>query len=248
MIGRFIHEVLEPARLPEFAGAGVGGVYRKLGRQQNGVDPGLRDLSRNKLPVTHVALERCAIAMEEHDDDAGFADVESFGHVHQHAVVVVGLVLPVDPPRVAAVAAALALDDVQEWFVGARVVAEIGEGRRFQPHQGCLFLVKAALIRHCRCEGSNAIRWRLHGDARLLSVGRRRQPLRQAFGGRRKAIPKLRLPEAILEAVASRFLRIGRERAGVRRLSALNEDKRQRNQRCQGGDPVQRVRCEPKPR
>ena len=99
MIGELRHEALEPAGLPEFAGAGIGGVDRELRRQQHGVDAGIRNLLRHQLPVAHVALQRRAVAMEEHDDDAGLADVEGLGNVHQHAVVAEGLVLPDRPGR-----------------------------------------------------------------------------------------------------------------------------------------------------
>ena len=110
MIGRLVDEALEPARLPEFAGAGIGGIDRKLRRQQHGVDAGIRNLSRHQLPVAHVALQRRAVAVEEHDDDARFADVEILRDMHQNAVVVEGLVLPEHPAAVAAVTAALAIE------------------------------------------------------------------------------------------------------------------------------------------
>ena len=70
----------------------------------------------------------------------GLRASKCLGHVHQHAVVVVGFVLPVDPAAITAVAAALALGDVEERLVGARIVAEIGKGRGFQADQhGLLF-------------------------------------------------------------------------------------------------------------
>ena len=94
---RFIDEALEAARLPEFAGRGIGGVHRELRREQHGVDAGIRDLLRHQLPVADVALQRRAVAVEEHHDHAGLPGVERLGDMHQHAVVVVGLVLPIDP-------------------------------------------------------------------------------------------------------------------------------------------------------
>ena len=120
------------------------------GRQQHGIDAGIRDLLRHQLPVAHVALQRRAVAVEEHDDHAGLADVEILRDVHQDAVVVEGLVLPEDPAAVAAVAAPLAVGNVQERLVGARIVAEIGERRGFQADQRGLILAGRALIRHRR--------------------------------------------------------------------------------------------------
>ena len=131
---------LKPAGLPEFAGAGIGGIDRKLRRQQHGIDAGIRNLLRHQLPVAHVAFQRRAVAVEEHDDHAGLADVEILGDMHQHAVVVVGLVLPVDPAAIAAMAAAIAVGDVQERLVGARIVAEIGKRGGFQADQRGLVL------------------------------------------------------------------------------------------------------------
>ena len=148
MIGRLRHEALEAARLPEFAGAGIGGVDGKLRRQQHGVDAGIRNLLRHQLAVAHVAFQRRAIAVEEHHDDAGLGGVEILRHVHQHAVVVVGFVLPVDLAAIAAMAATLALWNVQERLVGARIVAEIGKRRGFQADQhGLVFACRRTLIR-----------------------------------------------------------------------------------------------------
>ena len=104
-----VHEALEPAGLPEFAGAGIGGVDRQLRRQQHGIHAGIRNLLRHQLPVAHVAFQRRAVAVEEHDDDARFADVEILRDMHQDAVVVEGLVLPKNPAAVTAMAAAFAI-------------------------------------------------------------------------------------------------------------------------------------------
>jgi hypothetical protein len=129
IVSRLGHKALEAARLPELAGAGVGGVDRHLRREQHRVDTRLRNLLRDQLAVAHVALQRRAIAMEEHHDDARLAQLETLGDVHEHAVVVIGLVLPVDLSRIAAVAAAVALGDIEEGCFRSRVVTEIGEGR-----------------------------------------------------------------------------------------------------------------------
>ena len=114
MVGRFVDEALEAAGLPEFAGAGIGGVDRELRRQQHGIGAGIRNLLRHQLAVADVAFQRRAVAVEEHHDHAGLADVESLGDVHQHAAVVVGLVLPVDPAAIAAMAAAVAVGNIEE--------------------------------------------------------------------------------------------------------------------------------------
>ena len=157
MLGRFVDEALEPAGLPELAGAGIGGIDRELRRQQHGVDAGIRNLLRHQLAVAHVAFQRRAVAVEEHDDDTRFADVEILRHMHQDAVVVVGLVLPVDPAAVAAMAAAVALGDVQERLVGARIVAEIGKRRGFQADQSGLILSRRTLVRNRRRQRRNPV-------------------------------------------------------------------------------------------
>ena len=207
MIGRFVDEALEPAGLPELAGAGIGGIDRKLRRQQHGIDAGIRNLLRHQLAVAHVALQRRAVAVEEHDDDAGLADVEILRDMHQHAVVVVGLVLPVDPAAIAAVAAAVALGDVQERLVGARIVAEIGEGRGFQADQrGLIFSAADA----GRAPSAPAMR---PGRARAAACAVRRRggvgglALREALARGREAIPELRCREAVVEGIAGRGLR-----------------------------------------
>src|SRR6185437_6931712 len=105
MVGRFRHEALEPAGLPEFSGAGIGGVDRKLGCQQHRIHAGLRNLPRYQWPVAYVAFQRRAVAVEEHDDDARFADVEILRHMHPDTIVVEGFVLPVNPATVTPVAA-----------------------------------------------------------------------------------------------------------------------------------------------
>src|SRR5882757_704060 len=105
--GRFIDEALEAAGLPELARAGIGGIHGKLRRKQHGVDARIRDLLRHQLAVAYVAFQRRAIAVEEHHDHSGLADIEVFGNVHQHAAVVIGLVLPIDPPAIAAMALAV---------------------------------------------------------------------------------------------------------------------------------------------
>ncbi len=127
MVRRLVDEALEAASLPEFSCAGIGGIDRHLRCEQDGIGAGIGDLLRDQLAVAHVALQRRAIAVEEHHDHAGLPHVEMFGHVHQDAVIVVSLVLPEHAPGIAAVAAAVALGDVEEWRVGGRVVAEIGE-------------------------------------------------------------------------------------------------------------------------
>ena len=222
MTGQLVDEALEPAGLPELAGAGIGGIDRKLGREQHGVGAGIGDLLRHQLPVAHVAFQRRAVAVEEHDDDARFADIETLRDMHQDAIVVVGRVLPVDPAAIAAVAAAPVLGDVEERRIGARIVAEIGECRGFQADQRGLVLARRALVRRRRLQGRHPIGRGLR--------------LRRSFGGRvggmklaktlvrgREAIPELRSREALVEAVACRCLRIGRELTGARRLAALRE-------------------------
>ena len=167
MARRLVHEALETVLLPEFAGAGVGGIDRQLGSKQHGVDAGIGDLLRHHLPVAHVALQRRAIAVEEHHDHAGFLGVEMLGHVHQHAAVIVGLVLPVHLAGIAAVAAALALADIEERRFRARILAEIGEGGGFHADQrGQVFA--RTLERQCRGVGGDA-----NGRGGRCSCGRR---------------------------------------------------------------------------
>src|SRR5258705_11699647 len=56
-------------------------------------------------------------------------------HLPQDAAVVIGLALPVVLSGITAVAAAIALGYVKERRLGARIVAEIGEGRGFHADQ-----------------------------------------------------------------------------------------------------------------
>ena len=245
MSGRFIHEPLEAAGLPEFAGAGIRRVDRELRRQQHGVDAGFRDLLWHQLPVAHVAFEGGAIAVEEHHDHAGLAGVESFGDMHQHAVVVVGLVLPVDPPRIAAMALALALGDVEERRFRPRIVAEIGEGGGFHADQrGQLIALGLARKGERRRDRGDADRLGARAALRLwchrgggLSCDCDR-PLSKTFPLGRKAIPELRRREAIFECVAGTGLRIGGEHAGVRCPAALGEHERKRHEQRGDGRQV----------
>ncbi len=87
---------MKPPGCQNLPAAGVGGIDRHLRRKQHGVDPGVADLLRHQLAVADVALQRRAVAVEEHHDHAGLGGVETLRHVHQHAAVIVGLVLPVD--------------------------------------------------------------------------------------------------------------------------------------------------------
>ena len=212
MAGRFIHEALEAAGLPELAGAGIGGVDRELRRQQHGVDAGIRNLLRHQLAVAHVAFQRRAVAVEEHHDHAGLAASKCLGDVHQHAVVVVGLVLPVDPAAIAAVALAIALGDVQERRVGARIVAEIGEGRGFHADQrGQLFALGRA--RQGQRRRDRAPRGPARARAALCCVLRRGATATcrcsKTFLVGREAILELRRREAVFERVAGWRLRVG---------------------------------------
>lgn len=159
--------------------------------------------------------------MEEHDNDAGLAGVEMFGDVHQHAVVVEGLVLPVDAAGIAAVAVAVAVGNVQERRFGAWIVAVIGEGGRFQSDQGGLIFMLRTLIGHDRRQRGDAIRLGLDGPPGLC-VRYVCRPLLQAFGGGGKAILELRFGETVVERIA-RALHVGSERAGARRPAALGE-------------------------
>ena len=59
----------------------------------------------------------------------------------------------------------------------------------------------------------------------------------QALTRGREAIPELGLREAIVEIVA-RALRVGRQRAGARRLSTLNENEGEGHEHRQNGDPA----------
>ena len=239
-----LHEALEAAGLPELSGAGIGGIDRHLRREQDGIGAGIGDLLRHQLPVAHVALQGRAIAVEEQHDHARLAHVEMLGDVNQHAAVAVGLVLPVDAPRIAAMAAAVALGDVEEGRVGSGVVAEIGEGRRFHADQRRQVVTCRTLIGDLRCERGDLVRRLL----RLLlhgALGRevRRLPLQKTLARGREAFFELRGREAILERVAAcDLLRIGFgdhldvglrvrcECRRVRRLAALNQRQRQRHQ------------------
>ena len=244
MSGRFIHEALEAVRLPEFSGAGIGGVDRELRRQQHGIDAGIGDLLRHHLAVAHVAFERGAVAVEEHHDHAGFSGVEMLGHVHQHAAVVVGLVLPVDFSGITAVTAAIALGDVEEWRLGARIVAEIGEGRGFHADQrGQVFFRGRPRERKAGSDRCDAIgrAGRFGPDGFRPHRALTRRPL-QALAFGREAVPELRRGEAVLERVAG-CMRIRSQCPGGRRLAALSQQQRQRDNHREKCDRSQIARC-----
>ena len=144
----------------------IRGIDGKLRRHQHGVDAGRRDLRRHLLAQVDVVGELGAMAMEEHDQEAGTANVEALWHVQQHLAVVVGLVLPVDPPRARAVAAPAVLDHIEERLLRARHLAVVGERCRLQLDQ----------LRPCPRQRSAA---RMHAvrDGNVLGGGR-------ALGGR----------------------------------------------------------------
>ena len=239
-----VHEALEAAGLPELAGGGVGGIDRHLRRKQHGVDAGVGDLLRHQLAVAHVALQRRAVAVEEHHDHAGLLHVEILGDVHQHAVVVVGLVLPVDAAGIAAMAFPA---DIEERSLGSGIVAVIGEGGGFHADQrGQLVLLHRLLLlrqRQRRIERSNAVGLGLHRAPRC-EVGH--LALLEAFIRAREAIAELRLREAIVEAVAGRGGCIGRKRGRARCATALGEEQRERNDGGGNGEPAKgRARAAP---
>ncbi len=200
MARRLIDEALEAARLPELAGRGIGGVHCELGREQHGVDAGIRYLLRHQLPVADVALQRRAIAVEEHHDHARLPGIERLGDMHQHAAVVVGLVLPIDPAAIAAVALAVALGDVEERFFGARIGAEIGEGRGLHADQRGQFFALAAGQRQRLRQRRDP-----HGlgtrGARLRRQRNLALDLRQAFIGGRETVGKSRLGETVVKRI-----------------------------------------------
>ena len=239
MIGRFRDEALEAAGLPELAGAGIGGIDRELRRQQHRIDAGIRNLLRHQLAVAHVALQRRAVAVEEHHDDAGLADIEILGHVHQHAVVVVGLVLPVDPAAIAAMAAALALRDVEERLVGARIVAEIGKGGGFHADQRGLLFAGRALGRAAWAPARPPDRARARPARCVARRGGRLCRCARLSLVRREAIVELRRREAVFESVARRGVGIGGQhvrrsapcRIEPERMTAVRKPKRRAIQR-----------------
>ena len=142
---------------------------------------------RHQLAVADVALQRRAVAVEEHHDHAGLADVELLGDMHQHAAVVVGLVLPVDPAAIAAVALAVALGDVEERLFGARIGAEIGEGRGFHADQRGQFFRSV----RARASASGVERGDPHGLGRTVRCGCGASATwrcAQAFAGGREAV------------------------------------------------------------
>ena len=57
------------------------------------------------------------MAMKEHDQETGAANVETLRHVQQNLAIAVGLVLPVDPPRARAVTAPAVLDHIEKGFL-----------------------------------------------------------------------------------------------------------------------------------
>ncbi len=134
LVRRLAHELREHARLPEPAGAGIGGIDGKLRRHQHGVEPGLDDLPRHLLAVAHVAGERRAVAVEVHHDQRRLAEIEAARDRHQHAAIAVGRVLP-EHAATRRAPAPLALGDIQKRLSGSRRDAVEGEWRDVERHQ-----------------------------------------------------------------------------------------------------------------
>ena len=161
--------------------------------------------------------------------------------MHQHAAVVVGLVLPIDPAVVAATALAVALGDVEERLFGARVVAEIGEGRRLHADQRGQLLTLGGTGQVQR----GRQRRDPHGLGTPCALLRCKRDLArhlgQAFIGGRETIGELRLGETVLERIG-RSLRLAgfgfcafgvrSQHSGVGRLAALNEHEGKRHEQC----------------
>ena len=134
LVGCLVHELREHARLPEPAGAGVGGVDGKLWCNQHGVEAGLHDLARHLLAVAHVAGEGRAVAVEEHDCHGRPADIKSARDRQQHAAIAVGGVFPEHAgPRRAS--PPLALGNIQKRLAGSWRDAVEGERRGVERHQ-----------------------------------------------------------------------------------------------------------------
>jgi hypothetical protein len=168
--------------------------------------------------------------------------------MHQHAAVVVGLVLPIDLAGIAAVTLALAAGDVEERRFRARIPAEIGEGGGLHADQRGQVLARA-FQRQRRRIGSDAIRRR--GDRRFsrdplgayCTLARRlaarylaaRLPF-DAFGLAGEAILELRGREAVFETVAAGPMRVRGNRLCGRRLAALNQQGGERHHDGEEGD------------
>src|SRR5258708_3068515 len=123
-------------------------------------------------------------------------------------------------------AAVAVAGNIQERRGAARIVAEIGERRRFQADQRGQFLFGArTFIRGLRRQRRNPVRAGVDGgDALATWLGG--LPLHKALVRGRETVLELRRREAIVERVPGR-LRIGRYQAGARRrLAALSENER----------------------
>ncbi len=88
-------ELAELPALPETTRARIRAVNRELGGNEHRVELRGRYLRRDLLAVEHVARKRRAIAVEEHDDQRGLANVEAFRLIQEDAIVLEHLVFPV---------------------------------------------------------------------------------------------------------------------------------------------------------
>ena len=82
-----VEEALEAAGIGELARIEIASVEGELRRDQHRVDAGRRDLVRQLLAVAHVARERRAVAVEEHDHHRRLVGIEAWRHGEQHVVV-----------------------------------------------------------------------------------------------------------------------------------------------------------------
>ncbi len=172
--------------------------------------------------------------------------------MQQHAVIVVGLVLPVDAAAQAAVALAIALGDVEEGLFRTRIGAGIGEGGGLHGDQRGQFLTLGAGQRQRRRQRGHS-----HGLGAPIARRLRRQrdlalDLRQAFVGSRETVGELQLRKTIFEHIDRRsagrssglgipgfcVIRVRRQHAGARRLAALNQDEGERHAQRGHRDPM----------
>ncbi len=148
--------------LPALESAALSGELR---RHQRGVDAGGGNLRGHLLAQIDVVGELGAVAVEEHDQQARPANVESLRQVQQHLAVVVGFILPIDATRSRAVAAPAILDDVEEWPAGARHEAIVGERAPCRTRRAWISPAPGARTRECT-------RWGIgHGVGRGSALG-----------------------------------------------------------------------------
>src|ERR1700680_4741757 len=105
--------------------------------------------------LSDVAFDLGSVAVKENDDDAGPLEAEASGNMQQHALVVIGFVLPVDMPAPGTAGTPALIVDVKYPAAGAGSRVVVGERTRQEFQDIGLGLCRRRIFRDRRTRPRN---------------------------------------------------------------------------------------------